>query len=82
MNPWIVFLLGVLIGWLLEWIIDWAYWRRKTQPETVVDNSAQLEAAQKEIAELKVGLLTKKVELRENRWHEFSNKCHQIYAVP
>ncbi|MCP4139790.1 MAG: hypothetical protein GY755_05785 [Chloroflexi bacterium] len=56
MNPWIVFLLGVLIGWLLEWIIDWVYWRRKAQPEATVDNSAELEAAHKEIEELKAEL--------------------------
>ncbi len=56
MNPWIIFLLGILIGWLLEWIIDWVYWRRKAQPESSVDNSAKLEAAQKEIAELKAQL--------------------------
>ncbi|MBT3313095.1 MAG: DUF1049 domain-containing protein [Anaerolineae bacterium] len=56
MNPWIIFLLGVLIGWLLEWIIDWSYWRRKAQPEATSQNSAELEAAQKEIAELKAQL--------------------------
>ena len=54
MNPWIIFFIGVLIGWLLEWIIDWSYWRKKA--EAVPQNSAELDAAQKEIAELKAEL--------------------------
>lgn len=29
MNPWVAFILGLLVGWLVEWVIDWWYWRRK-----------------------------------------------------
>jgi len=57
MNPWIIFLFGVLIGWLIEWIIDWIYWRRKADASTSSSvNAAELDAAQREIAILKVEL--------------------------
>lgn len=60
MNPWIIFLIGVLVGWLLEWVIDWVYWRKKLQPQaaaaTTSQSSAELDAARAEIADLKAQL--------------------------
>ncbi len=53
MNPWIIFLFGVLIGWLIEWIIDWLYWRRKS--DSLAD-TAELDAAKREIAALNAKL--------------------------
>lgn len=35
MNPWVAFVLGLLIGWLVEWVIDWVYWRRRSTGTTV-----------------------------------------------
>jgi len=31
MNPWVTFIIGLLVGWLAEWVIDWLYWRRKDE---------------------------------------------------
>ena len=56
MNPWIVFLIGVLVGWLIEWIVDRAYWRKKAEANAAQQSSAELDAAQQEIAALKVEL--------------------------
>jgi predicted flap endonuclease-1-like 5' DNA nuclease len=41
MNPWIAFVLGLLIGWLVEWIIDWVYWRRKEKDATARQTACQ-----------------------------------------
>jgi len=30
MNPWLTFILGLLVGWLIEWLIDFFYWRKRT----------------------------------------------------
>jgi predicted flap endonuclease-1-like 5' DNA nuclease len=56
MNPWIIFLFGVLIGWLIEWIIDWIYWRRKADANGAPADSAELNAARQEIAKLNAEL--------------------------
>jgi predicted flap endonuclease-1-like 5' DNA nuclease len=51
MNPWIAFVLGLLIGWLVEWIIDWVYWRRKEQ--AAVESQA---ACKQQVAKLQTDL--------------------------
>lgn len=51
MNPWIIFLIGVLVGWLVEWIIDWVYWRRKGGT-----NDDALDEARQELTKLKARL--------------------------
>ncbi len=28
MNPWVMFVIGLIVGWLVEWFIDWRFWRR------------------------------------------------------
>ena len=33
MNPWVTFIIGLLVGWLAEWVIDWLYWRRKDRDD-------------------------------------------------
>lgn len=46
MNPWVTFIIGLLVGWLAEWVIDWLYWRRKdeaTAGATAVTRSADLQ---------------------------------------
>ncbi len=35
MNPWVTFMIGLLVGWLAEWVIDWLYWRRKDEATAV-----------------------------------------------
>ncbi|MCP4141712.1 MAG: hypothetical protein GY755_15805 [Chloroflexi bacterium] len=52
MNPWTIFLIGVLVGWLIEWIIDWAYWRREAPPESA-NKSDEVSDLRQENAKLK-----------------------------
>ncbi len=57
MNPWMIFLIGVLVGWLIEWVIDWVYWRggRRVKTITKVEplSSEELDSAREEISKLK-----------------------------
>jgi predicted flap endonuclease-1-like 5' DNA nuclease len=35
MNPFVIFIVGLLVGWLVEWVIDWIYWREKVRAARV-----------------------------------------------
>ena len=53
MNPWVMFIVGVIVGWLAEWIIDWLYWRRDDDTAVVnLDWQAKLSKAEGTIQEL------------------------------
>jgi predicted flap endonuclease-1-like 5' DNA nuclease len=74
MNPWIAFVLGLLIGWLVEWIIDWVYWRRKDKAAAELQTACQqkveklqsdLSAYPQQISALKAEKLQLQDELKE-----------------
>jgi predicted flap endonuclease-1-like 5' DNA nuclease len=48
MNPFVIFVLGLLIGWLVEWIIDWFYYRRRN----AADQGRADENSRSRVAEL------------------------------
>jgi len=73
MNPFVIFLLGLLVGWLVEWIIDWVYWRRKR----TVRQPDGLEECRKRVASLE-----QEIASYQNQLAAFQTQSARSYTIP
>lgn len=55
---WLGLVTGLILGWVIEWFIDWRFWRRELYASLQTESQwrRELQAAQREIAELRTQL--------------------------
>jgi len=55
---WLGLVTGLIIGWVIEWFIDWRFWRRALYENLQTESQwrRELQAAQREVAELRAQL--------------------------
>lgn len=55
---WLGLVTGLILGWVIEWFIDWRFWRRELYASLQTESQwrKELQAAQREVAELRAQL--------------------------